>query len=101
MTVANETVQTIYQQIGGQSFAAITGSKNFLGTEDGLWFQFKAAPNHKVNKCFIQLTDRDTYTMEFWWIRGTKIELKETVEDVYSDQLEVMFESKTGLYTHF
>ena len=88
---------TILAQLGGNRFKAMTGAKNFVGSENSLSFRF---PNRKgPNCCRIVLNSLDLYDVEFLRIRGSQ--LKKTAEHngVYADQLEKIFESETGLYT--
>lgn len=98
MTVA----KTILEQLGGNRFVVMTGSYNFLGTENSLSFKLR---RNKINASGmkITLTPADTYTVEFYQIR--KMEAvwmaDQKCEDVYCDMLEELFERVTGLYTHF
>ena len=41
----------------------------------------------------------DTYTMEFTRVRKMELLPVETIEDVYFDSLQDIFERVTGLYT--
>ena len=61
MTVA----QTILDQLGGNKFIAMTGSKNFLGGEKSL--SMKLAKNQSgATHLRIELEPTDTYKMEFF-----------------------------------
>lgn len=98
--------QTILQQIGGQRFVVMTGSKKFLDTGSGLRMNL-ARNKTQANRLEINL-DRgtDTYTMRFYRQVVTKnfdIIITEIAEHdmVYCDMLEEMFTSVTGLYTRF
>lgn len=93
LTVAN----TILQQLGGKRFTMMTGARKFTGSADALSFRL---PWPRVNVVKITLTPQDTYTMEFWYVRGTSIRLVKKLEDVYCDQLQELFTSVTGLVTH-
>jgi hypothetical protein len=99
MTVAN----TILEQLGGHMFALMTGAKNFSGTENSLTFKIPNAQN-KITHIIITLEPSDTYTVEFYNCRitskGLKRELVESINDVYCDMLQDVFEQHTGLYTH-
>ena len=93
MTVAN----TILQQLGGNRFRAMTGSKTFVDHGDALSFRFPTS--NKLNYLKITLDPSDTYNLEFGYIRGTTYKPQPTIERVYCDQLQEIFTDKTGLYT--
>ena len=94
MTVA----KTILEQLGGNRFIAMTGAKNFSGTENSLLFR---VPSRKANWVKITLDASDTYTMEFSLVRGANIKSVKQVSMVYFDMLQDIFEEVTGFYTHF
>lgn len=90
--------KTILQQLGGNKFIAMTGARNFLGSENSLSFRF---PGHgKANYCRITLTPMDTYKVEFIRIRGRDITTVSEHNDVYCDALQELFTRVTGLDTH-
>jgi hypothetical protein len=95
MTVAH----TIFNQLGGNRFAFMTGSKNFTNTGKGL--QFRLSRNKTVaNFCIIKLNGSDLYDVEF--VRaGKSYKEVSTVNGVYADQLQAVFTQVTGLYTKF
>lgn len=93
MTVAN----TIFNQLGGNRFAFMTGSKDFTNTGEGL--QFRLSRNKTVaNFCIITLNSLDLYDVVF--LRAGK-SYKEvaTLNGIYADQLHTIFTQMTGLYT--
>ena len=93
-----ETANIIFNQLGGNKFAFMTGSKSFASTGSGL--EFKIGRNSKgVTHCVITLEFNDTYKMEFIKCRGDKTTIVASEDMVYAEQLAGMFESKTGLYT--
>ena len=95
---AKAVANTIFQQIGGRRMSAMTGAKNFAFDKDGsLSFAFPRSAG--VNRCRIELMPTDTYKMTFSLVHGKNYTVKHVVEDVYCDQLEAIFESKTGLFT--
>lgn len=96
MTVA----KTILQQLGGNRFVAMTGTKNFVGCDDALVMSLPRNKS-KANKLRIVLTPMDTYTMEFQKINMKKmtVETVKTVENVYCDLLQDAFMTETGMYT--
>lgn len=95
MTIA----KTILQQLGGNQFAVMTGSKNFAGYENALSFQ--VGRNSKgVNRVRVTLNSSDLYDVEFFRIRKNTITTIAEAHDIYCDQLDEVFEQNTGLYTH-
>ena len=98
--------KTILEQMGGRRFAAMTGSKDFIGLRNGL--QMSLARNKtSANRLKVILDeDTDTYTMYFYRQSMTKhfdIKVKEIdkYEGVYFDMLQDIFTQVTGLYTRF
>ena len=102
----------ILQQLGGNRFAVMTGSKNFIS--DGNTLRMSLARNaSKANRLYITLDFDDTYTMRFFrytaprwnnkkcWYDDEKITEIKTYTGVYCDQLQELFTEVTGLYTHF
>lgn len=86
---------TILNQLGGNRFIAMTGSKKFVSIENGLQFRIPG----KVNSCRIVLDDSDTYTVEFFKIRGVNVKSVYELSGVYADMLQSIFTSQTGLDT--
>ncbi len=84
------------KQLGGKRFIVMTGAKNFVKGKNSISFALPKAQN-QIKYVKITLTEMDTYTMEFLSSSG-KVIKKE--ENVYNDQLQVIFRSATGLYTH-
>jgi len=104
MTVA----ETIFVQLGGGRFKAMTGSKQFI--EDGDALKMTLAGNRsKANRLTVTLSDSDDYTMLFWRyerpsfskgiFKGEKISEVAKFDGVYCDQLQDLFTQVTGLYT--
>ena len=110
--------QDIFQQIGGNKFLAMTGSKvKYYGYDKNgyVYLMFKLTKNKsKAQFLKIQLNGKDLYNMEFTRIKktlnkeysaiGIKIydETIETIkiyEDVHCDQLQEIFTDITGMYT--
>lgn len=104
--------QTILQQLGGNKFVAMTGSKNFVSDNKGNTLRMTLIKNKSgANRLDITLTPMDTYTMKFYKISGGKINMKtfefiplktkdiKIFENVYCDMLEDIFTQTTGLYT--
>lgn len=102
---------TILDQLGGQSFIAMTGASHFADKSNTLSMRL---PRNKsgANRLDITLTPMDDYTMHFYkytaarmrpktgrWV-AEKIVDKATVETVYCDTLQEQFTAITGLATH-
>lgn len=90
--------ETIFAQMGGNRFVAMTGARDFVADVDSLTFRLRR--NAKGINCVrVTLQPSDTYRMEF--VRVGKQDLKVVVmhDDIYSDQLCACFEAETGLYT--
>jgi len=95
----SDVAQIIYQQLGANRFAAMTGSKNFVAGDDYLMFSIpkNASPFNKVR---VTLTPNDTYNMEFLKVgRLGDVRKTEVYEDVYADQLQELFRGLTGMET--
>lgn len=103
--------ETILQQLGGQRFTAMTGSKNYLA--DGNSLRMTLAKNHsKANRLTITLDEAtDTYRMRFYrytpgrlnkktfeWVPDKVAEVAEFT-NVYCDTLQDLFTQVTGMYT--
>lgn len=106
-----DVAKTIYQQLGGGRFVAMTGAKMFVGDKNSL--RFRIGKNmSKANTITIELRGDDTYDMTFQRVTMPRISLKtgkyiEGKEDVikkfsgiFFDQLQELFTEVTGLYTH-
>lgn len=103
---------TILNQLGGNKFKVMTGSKNFFyegGTEknQNVSLRMDLTKNiANVNRLQITLEADDTYTMYFYklTINRTTFDHKITNEvkheGVYADMLQKLFTETTGLYTY-
>lgn len=96
-----EVANTILQQLGGRRFVAMTGCKNFLGSENSLTFSLPKIYNG-INKVRITLMPNDLYKMEFMKFNRKTLDIVVVSEhnDVYWDQLQDIFTNETGLATH-
>lgn len=91
--------QTIFQQLGGNRFAFMTGSKNFRASEEQLIFNISRNKT-AANFCIISLNGNDLYNIEF--VKAGKSYQRIATEiDIYADQLQQVFTQITGLYTKF
>ena len=92
--------RTILQQMGGNRFIVMTGSYNFIGSDDSLTMKLRTN-KAKATHLRVTLMPSDTYKMEFLNCRKFEVKVKtiKTVEDVYCDQLQDIFTEVTGLFT--
>lgn len=101
----------ILEQLGGNKFTAMTGSKDFLA--DGNTLRMTLAKNKsKANRLFITLDEAsDTYKMRFFYYFPGRLDKKTLAwseekaeevaeyEGVYGEDLCRIFKSVTGLET--
>lgn len=94
-------VKTIFEQLGGNRFVIMTGSKNFVAVNE-----YTLRCKLSKNKCnaqymLITLNSKDLYDMKFIRINSKTLDNKVIQEfnDVYCDQLQSTFTQATGLYT--
>lgn len=97
--------QTIYQQLGGNGFAMVTGAKSFVSSDDSLTFQLRRGgickPKNKAAYVRITLSQTDTYGIEFLKLNNKTLEVSTISkhDGVYADGLTEVFENETGLVT--
>ena len=91
----------IINQLAGNinRLKAMIGAYNFIAHENGsVSFRFKCKNKLSANYCKITLNGLDLYNIEFKRIHGSKITLKNSSNNLYSDMLTKYFESNTGLF---
>lgn len=89
-----EIAQTIFAQLGGNRFKAMTGAHSFVADEKALIFKVP-----RVGMVKISLRADDTYDMEFLKVRNLKVKKTGEYKGVYFDMLQSLFTEHTGLYT--
>ena len=96
----NNVANTILQQLGGNRFIAMTGCKNFVGSDDTLTFKLARNVNG-ISHFAITLDVNDLYRVEArrWNARRLDYTIVAVHSNVYADQLRAVFENETGLYT--
>lgn len=111
MSNGTQIGNTILNQLGGNRFKVMTGSKNFLvagisETNPNPWLRMDLTTNKSgANRLKITLNAMDTYDLHFYrqtMDRKTfdiKITKEQTFEGIYNDQLREIFTQVTGLYT--
>ena len=103
-----EVAKEILNQLGGQKFIAMTGSKNFVGGNNSLSMHLT---RNKLNAKYLKIEQNslDLYDLTFSTCKkvldpvlGIKVdayvEIK-VINNIYCDQLRSIFENETGLYT--
>lgn len=104
-----QIAKTIGSQLGGiGAIKMMTGAKKFNVLPEqgdylgGLDIQFPL-PKHKgaVNYFKVLLAGNDTYTVEVGVERGGARKVKDTIDNVYAEDLIDLFEKQTGLYLRF
>ena len=112
MTKTMSIAGTILEQLGGNKFIAMTGASHFVS--DGNTLRMTLPKNgSKANRLYITLDEgTDTYTMHFFRYTSPRMNTKtftftsEKVKEIYEtsgvyfDQLQPIFTSVTGFYTH-
>lgn len=92
--------KTILEQLGGRRFMAMTGARNFTGSEYALNFRLPGVGGFVksgINHVRIELTPGDDYTVTFSRIRGDKVTEISKHEHAYAEDLQSLFLSETGL----
>jgi hypothetical protein len=90
LTVAN----TIAQQIGGKAFYMMGTQRKFGGSN---FLIFNIRGSKIANKVQVTLDPSDTYTVEFFKLRGLNCKSVAKFSDIYVDALRGVIESTTGL----
>lgn len=91
----NEVALEILRQLGNNKFLAMTGANNLTYDKNSL--SFKLGGRGKITHINIMLNVFDTYDITFYKIVKNEIKFKETVINVYSDQLQDVFVRHTGI----
>ena len=94
--------KTILGQLGGNRFRAMTGARNFVGSEDSLSFRLPGSGGfckNGINAVRITLNGSDLYDIVYMRVRGSKVTVVEEANDIYNDSLRDSFERVTGLAT--
>jgi hypothetical protein len=94
-----QVAQTILQQLGGKMFTLMTGSNNFVASQNSIRMNLKG---NKAKAKWLQITlnSMDTYDMMFFSAdKDLNIKVKAEKKNIYCDQLQDIFTQITGLYT--
>lgn len=97
----NETLKTLWKQIGMNKLSVMVGATNIAFSNEENYISFKFKMNKKVNHCRIQYNaGADLYNMEFSKVGRVDFKSVQSINGIYADQLNDVFESYTGLLTH-
>lgn len=94
----HEIAKTIIEQFGG-GFCFMVGAKNVIAHPNGVSFKFSAS--RRCNYCQVALNSLDLYDVKFGRLRGSRLVVTKTFENIYGDQLAEVFRGYTGLETRF
>ena len=99
--IDDDVSRSIWQQIGGKKFQAMTGAKNLVSGDKFLQFNLPIFGSNRFSKVRITLEPTDTYTVRFMRINNRTLQVvkERTYTDVYSDNLRAVFTEATGLDT--
>ena len=92
--------RTIFAQLGGSRFMAMTGAKSFAGEEDNLSFRLPATmTRNRAGGMRITLAADDTYTLETFKIVKFEVRTLDVRKGVHVEMLRRTFTDMTGLDT--
>ena len=94
----NQTIKTIWDQIGGNKFGVMVGAKDIFGTGQSLYLKF-GRNSSKSNHLRITLEASDTYSMRFSHTRKGTTTIDADYQDVYAEDLQRFFTKHTGMAT--
>ena len=99
-----DVANTIVEQLGGRKFIAMTGARNFVGSDKGVSFKLPGGGGFcksGINFVEIELEPGDTYTVTFLKMRkqnGVPAAMFTSIKrDVYFAMLQELFTRETGL----
>jgi hypothetical protein len=94
-----EIAKIIYQQLGGNRFAFMTGTTSVSAVKNGLLLNL--IPNKSKAKFLtITLNGLDLYDLKFQKLNSEReLETVQEFNNIYNDQLQEIFTRVTGLYT--
>ena len=100
MNTDQTVARTIWAQLGGSAFNAMTGSTDFVGSENFLQFTMRGRLKNKANKCRITLNDNDLYDITFFRYNRKLFDcpIVDSASDIYAEDLQDVFTNHTGLY---
>lgn len=97
--MTNEITAAILAQMGAQRFAQMVGVSQVVAGPNYVQWRFKARAKNRANIVRVLLAADDTYTVEFFRLRGMTCGVVSSHEGVYADCLQPLFTLVTGLDT--
>ena len=92
-----DVASIILEQLGGMGrLRAMLSARDFAKSENSLTFKWPNKDLLRGNTLKITLDPSDTYTMQFYAVRGGQSKLVKEFTDVYADQLTTIFRDWTG-----
>jgi hypothetical protein len=91
--------KVLYNQLGGGKLQLMLGAHSFVCSEADryLMFKFKVKALNGINTIKATLDiETDTYSLEFYKVRGINTTLFKSYVLLHSDQLQPLIESTTG-----
>ncbi len=95
----NIIANNILAQLGGNKFLAMYGVKSMVYGENSLMFAIGRGALNKANKVRVTLAADDTYTVEFFSVRGASCFDKGVSFGVYANSLRETMKRATGFDT--
>ena len=92
-------VDTIYYQLGGNKFRAMTGTHSFRAEGNYTLHMTLLKNKSGANHLKIFLNSLDLYDMTFSYISSKGIFVKSVHNNIYNDMLAATFTEVTGLNT--
>lgn len=95
-----DIANTILETLGGGRFIAMTGARDFVGTDCSLHFRLPARFAAKgINKVAVTLTPADLYRVDFYKLERHGVVMRSiaSIDGVFVDQLRRVFTAETGL----
>lgn len=94
-----EIAKIIMEQLGGNKFVVMCGVKDVRAVSNGVGFKIMKN-NLKCNYIEIKLNGNDLYDIKYYSIRGTNVNVKHELNDVYAEDMISLMEEDLGLYFH-
>lgn len=98
----NDVARTILEQLGGTTFVAMTGARNFSSLDNALLFTLPGTggfTKNGINRVAILLNASDLYDLTFSRVRGSSVTKVDERNDIYAEDLRRVFTEVTGLDT--
>lgn len=99
MSTNLNVAHTILEQLGGGRFIAMTGARGFVGSDNSLSFTIGRGAKKSINRVRVTLDPSDTYTVEFYRVRGIECTQIAEYTGAFCDMLADVFTEITGLAT--